>query len=277
MFSGDVAVVDRLDRPAVIFLHAAALLHPFDAGARKAFLHVDGHRRIGIDTGGVVDRQIRLLGARLQHDLADRHAQIGRGLRDRIDLARGRQRPGRHLRQRDIRIVDVHGRPTFCCACAGDGFGRMVGIAEIAEYAADHEHAETGDHESLRVVEHPAADHDDFLRPNDAEQTADHAEPAEHGDDQPPVADPDIVRQHQRDADGERDHAGEEDERVAAQELFGHHQECRRVEQYGHADRGENGSDQLGEIGRALHRLPPGCVRRMRAPMFYESGRRGDE
>ena len=43
------------------------------------------------------------------------------------------------------------------------------------------------------------------------------------------------------------------------------------------ADRGENGSDQLGEIGRALHRLPPGCVRRMRAPMFYESGRRGDE
>ena len=31
MLAGDIAVVDRLDRPAFVFLDAAALLHPFDA------------------------------------------------------------------------------------------------------------------------------------------------------------------------------------------------------------------------------------------------------
>ena len=45
VLAGDVAVVDRLDRAAVVFLDAAALLDPFDAGALQPVLDVDRRRR----------------------------------------------------------------------------------------------------------------------------------------------------------------------------------------------------------------------------------------
>ena len=38
MLGADIAVVFRLDLAALIFLDAAALLHPGDAGARQAAL-----------------------------------------------------------------------------------------------------------------------------------------------------------------------------------------------------------------------------------------------
>ncbi len=60
MLAGDVAVVDRLDRAAVVFLDAAALLDPFDAGALEALLDLDGDVVVGVGAGGVVDRQRRL-------------------------------------------------------------------------------------------------------------------------------------------------------------------------------------------------------------------------
>ena len=62
MLARDIAVIDRLDRPAFIFLDAAALLHPFRARARQARFHVDRDRGIGIRPGGVVERQRRLAG-----------------------------------------------------------------------------------------------------------------------------------------------------------------------------------------------------------------------
>jgi hypothetical protein len=108
MLAADIAVVDRLDRPALIFLDAAALTHPFDPRARKPLLHVDDRVRIGIGPGRVVDRQRRLARAFRQRDLTQRHAQVGRGFRHRVNLRRSRQRPGGHLRRGDVRIVDVH-------------------------------------------------------------------------------------------------------------------------------------------------------------------------
>ena len=62
MLAGDVAVVDRLDRPALVFLDAAALLDPFDARALEALLDVDGDIVVGIEAGRIVDRQRRLAG-----------------------------------------------------------------------------------------------------------------------------------------------------------------------------------------------------------------------
>src|SRR5690606_16391973 len=91
VLAGDVAVVDRLDRAAFIFLDAAALLHPGDARALETLLDVDGDVVVGVGAGGVVDRQRRLARAFRQRDLADRHAQVGRGVGRRIDLARGGQ------------------------------------------------------------------------------------------------------------------------------------------------------------------------------------------
>ena len=81
MRGADIAVVFRLDVAALIFLDAAALLHPGDARARQPGIDVDGDVGIGVGTGGVIDRQVRLAGAFAQHDLAQRHAHIGRFVR----------------------------------------------------------------------------------------------------------------------------------------------------------------------------------------------------
>ena len=102
VLAGDVAVVDRLDRAAVVFLDAAALLDPFDARALQALLDVDRDIVVGVGAGGVVDRQRRLAGTRVERDLAQRHAQVGRGLGHRVDLARAGDRAGGDLRGGEI-------------------------------------------------------------------------------------------------------------------------------------------------------------------------------
>ena len=88
MRGADIAVVFRLDVAALVFLDAAALLHPGETVARQAGVDVDGHGRIGVGAGGVVDRQVRLAGAFAEDDLAERHAQVGRGVRRGEDFSR---------------------------------------------------------------------------------------------------------------------------------------------------------------------------------------------
>jgi hypothetical protein len=87
MRGADIAVVFRLDVAALILLDAATLLHPGEAVARQAGVDVDGHGRIGIGAGGVVDGKVRLAGAFGEDDLAERHAQVGRGVRDGEDFS----------------------------------------------------------------------------------------------------------------------------------------------------------------------------------------------
>ena len=108
VLAADIAVVDRLDRAALIGLDPAALLHPGGAPARKALLDVDGRVGIGIGAGGVVDRNRRLARARLERDLAHGDAQLGRRIGLHIDLARAEDRAGRDLGRRDVGIMDVH-------------------------------------------------------------------------------------------------------------------------------------------------------------------------
>ncbi len=102
MLAGDVAVVDRLDRAAVILLDAAALTHPSDARARKALLDVDWRVGLGIDAGGVIDPHRLLAGALRQRDLAQRHAQLGRRVGRRINFSRAGNRAGGHRRRGEI-------------------------------------------------------------------------------------------------------------------------------------------------------------------------------
>ena len=102
VLAGDVAVIDRLDRAAVIFLDAAALLHPCDAGALETLLDVDRHIVVGIDAGRIVDRQRRLARGSIERDLAQRHAQVRRRIGRRINLARTGDRAGGHLRRGEI-------------------------------------------------------------------------------------------------------------------------------------------------------------------------------
>ena len=118
VLAGDIAVVDRLDRPALILLDAAALAHPFDARARQALLHVDRRVGIGIGAGRIVDRNRRLAGRRIERNLAQRHFQLGRRIGPRIDLARAGDRAGRDLRRCEIGFGEmlVHRcTPGFSC------------------------------------------------------------------------------------------------------------------------------------------------------------------
>ena len=109
MRGADIAVVFRLDVAALILLDAAALLHPGEAVARQAGVDVDGHGRIGIGARGVVDRQVRLAGAFAEDDLAQGHAQVGRGVRGGEDLARRGQGAGGDGGKGGVGIgADVH-------------------------------------------------------------------------------------------------------------------------------------------------------------------------
>ncbi len=111
VLAGDVAVVDRLDRTAVIFLDAAALLYPRDAGALQTLLDVDRDIVVGVDAGRIVDPHRLFARALRQRNFAKRHAQVGRRLRHRIDLARSGNRAGRHRRRGEIGFGEwlVHG------------------------------------------------------------------------------------------------------------------------------------------------------------------------
>ena len=126
MLAGDIAVVDRLDRAAVIFLDAAALLDPFDAGALEALLDVDHGVVVGIDAGRIVDPHRLLAGTFRQRDLAQRHAQIRRRLGRRIDFAGTRNRAGGDRRRGEIgfgkRLIHrqkLHVRLSMICPKAG--------------------------------------------------------------------------------------------------------------------------------------------------------------
>ena len=117
VLAADIAVVDRLDRAAFVGLDAAALLDPGGAPARKALLDVDGGVGVGVGAGGVVDRNRGLARARVERDLAHRHAQVGRRIGLHIDLARAEDRAGRDLGRRDVGIMDVHRLLSRCGVC----------------------------------------------------------------------------------------------------------------------------------------------------------------
>ncbi len=110
MRGADIAVVFRLDLAALIFLDAAALFHPFDARALQARIDVDGHSRIGVGAGSVIDRKIGLAGAFGKNDLAQRHTHVRRFVRRDEDLAGGGQGTRGDGGKRGVRIgADVHG------------------------------------------------------------------------------------------------------------------------------------------------------------------------
>ena len=104
MLAGRVAVIDRLDRPAVIFLDAAALLDPCDARALQPRLDVDRHIVVGVRPGRIVDPHRLLAGTFRERNLAQRHAQVRRRIGHREDLARARDRAGGDLRRGEIGI-----------------------------------------------------------------------------------------------------------------------------------------------------------------------------
>src|SRR5438128_2156928 len=86
---------------------------------------------------GMMARQRRLARGSVKHDLAHRHAQVGRGVGPGVDLARGRQRTGRDLRGLELGAGDmlVHWRTPIAKAydaaaaepagCADDGAERI--------------------------------------------------------------------------------------------------------------------------------------------------------
>jgi len=52
MLAAGIAVVDRPDRAAFVFLDATARLDPFDASALEPLLDVDRGVGLGVDTDG---------------------------------------------------------------------------------------------------------------------------------------------------------------------------------------------------------------------------------
>ena len=78
-------------------------------------IDVDDDVGIGVGARRVVHRQVGFAGARGQNDLADRHAQIRRAVRDRIDLSRRRQAAGGDGGAGGVGIgADVHGLILRC-------------------------------------------------------------------------------------------------------------------------------------------------------------------
>ena len=88
------AIVFRLDLAAVVQLDIAARQDPRLAQFGQAPVDVDLDRRVRIRTGGVVDAHRRLAGRSFQIDLAHRNRDPGMHPARRMDLARGRERPG---------------------------------------------------------------------------------------------------------------------------------------------------------------------------------------
>ena len=107
VLAGRIAVIDRLDRAAVIGLDAAAFLDPFDAGARQTLFQVERGVGVGVGAGRIVDRNRRLAGGGIERNLAQRHFQVGRSVRPRVNLARAHDRPGGDLRRGEIGFGDM--------------------------------------------------------------------------------------------------------------------------------------------------------------------------
>ena len=94
MCRADIAVVLGFNRAAFILLDAATLFHPLDTFAREARIDVDNDVRIGVGTGCVVHRKVRLLRGFAEDNLAQRHANVLRFIRRDENLARRRQSAG---------------------------------------------------------------------------------------------------------------------------------------------------------------------------------------
>ena len=86
-----------IGRPSYSSTPPRSLTHSMRVRFRPV-LDVDHGVVVGVDAGGVIDRQVRLAGALRQHDLAERHAQVRRGLGAGVDLARADERAGGDLR-----------------------------------------------------------------------------------------------------------------------------------------------------------------------------------
>ena len=124
MLAGDIAVVDRLDRAAVILLDAAALLAPIATRARvRPFSTSIAGVGLGIDAGGIIDPHRLLAGTLRQRDLAQRHAQIGRRVGRRINFSRAGNRAGGHRRRGEIGFGErlVHRVAPFHCSTIRSG------------------------------------------------------------------------------------------------------------------------------------------------------------
>jgi len=81
-----VAEVDRYRQSKV--REAAEITAAAENGTPMTVTHVDRRGRIGVGTRGVVDRQVRLAGALAEDNLADRHPQVRRALRDGVHFSR---------------------------------------------------------------------------------------------------------------------------------------------------------------------------------------------
>ena len=82
----NVAVVDRLDDAAGIFLDATTRHDPGATRLGEALAHVDRDARVGVRACRIVDAH-RRLGRRRQLDLAQGNPQVRRGVRRCVDLA----------------------------------------------------------------------------------------------------------------------------------------------------------------------------------------------
>ena len=109
-----IAVVLRLDRPAGDCFEAARR-DPALADRRQAGGQIDAGVALGIGTRGVIDADRRLQRV-AEDDLAQRHAHVGMRAGRGIDLARSRDRTGRHAQRRGLEFgrlgVFVHGLPS---------------------------------------------------------------------------------------------------------------------------------------------------------------------
>jgi hypothetical protein len=125
MLAGDMAVVDRPDRAAVIVLDAAAFLHPAGTGPLEALFDIDRRVGIGIDTGRIIDPHRFLARAFRERNFAQRHAQVGRRFRHRINFPRTGNRTGRDLRRSEFGFGErlVHRTVPFGRSGLRRGFG----------------------------------------------------------------------------------------------------------------------------------------------------------
>ena len=138
VLAGDVAVVDRLDRAAVVFLDAAALLHPFGARALQARSRRRSRRRCRC-RGRWCRRPAGSARWRPRCSTISRTGTRRSGAASgfAVDLARGGERPGGDLGRGEIGAGDML---VHFCACSLSRAGEFVErvfverkLVEIAE------------------------------------------------------------------------------------------------------------------------------------------------
>ncbi|MNK41665.1 hypothetical protein D3C87_603360 [compost metagenome] len=75
-FAGGKAVILRLDVPAIISLDIAPRYDPLVTQTRQTLFNQNGMGRVGIGTGGIIDRHRRFARRRMDGDLAHRYADM---------------------------------------------------------------------------------------------------------------------------------------------------------------------------------------------------------